>query len=504
MATETLTHQHIDPIEDPAATLTPLTPSTTVYDLIAAGMKRDVLMDDLLSAIAHATGMAARDLMRHAAYIGRHFTLSRSGETEMLALDVLEKHFGYGLLLKVGDDRALYAFQGTHWAELPDHRLRQLMTPICLQRPMVYGGPGTVTGAINLIKDLAPAAEDFLLATPMPVINTLSCEVWIGGGGQAEMRIHRPETGMRFVLPVAYDPTATSPIFDKALAEIFSKAEEPDELTRHVFELMGYAIQPVRDIPVIGFLWGGGANGKSLLLGILKAIAGRHQVFAGTLGSMMRDRFMLPNLAGKLMFVEDDAKDGVELDDGLLKMVAENKIIDSRRVRATHSMSFLSMVMPFIAINGAPKLADTSDGMRRRLHVIPFQRQFTKEEIDPGLGGKIVQTELSGVLNHLVAGISRLRARGHFDPSKDAEIAKEAFLAASNSLLDFIQDRCIQVAGERVGLKDFHSAYVTWMKQTGQPPEVTHRTLKPKLVAMGFQVRKSGAMVIENLALKDG
>lgn len=487
-----------------AAGMTPQTPSPDIYALIAAALRQPAFPDGLVDIVSKSTGLAEGDLENHVAGIAKHFRLMRSTEAEALALDVLERIYAYGRLLRTGDDGTLYVFSGTHWGELPEQRLRQVMTTLCLERPMTYGAANRSVGAaLRLIRDLAPPAGDLLMAPLKPVVNTRTAEVWIGADGAVERRIHRPETGMRYVLPVDFDPDAVSPVFDATLAEILSRSEGSEELERHLLELLGYAIQPVRDLPVIAFFWGGGANGKSLLLSVLRAIVGREQVLAATLTSLMRDRFMVPNLAGKLLFVEDDAKDNVELNDGLLKQIAENKIIDSRRVRSTHGMSFMSMVLPLIAINGAPKLQDTSDGMRRRLQIIPFDRQFKAAEIKPDLGRIITDSELPGVLNRLIEGLARLRARGRFEAPEAAERAKEAFLAASNPLLEFVQERCQSTPGKRTALRDVYQAYVIWMKQTGQTPDVTMRSLRPKLVAMGYNVHKSSNIMVEDLTLRD-
>lgn len=492
-----------DDIMAAAENMDSTTLSIDIYNLIASALRLPQPPEALPAALVAATGLTKAQVEIACRHIAQHLTYSRTTEIERLALDALERHYGFGLLTKVAGDGTLYTYQRTHWAEAPVQGLRKKLTTMALQRPMVYGAAKSSVGpAIQLIKDIAPPADDFMLSIPRPVVNTRNKEIWILEGGKQEVRIHRPESGLRYVLPVNFNADATSPIFDEALEGILSKAEEPQELQRHLFELMGYAVQGVRDIPVIGFFCGAGANGKSLLLGVLKAIAGRQQVLAGTLGSVTRDRFMLPDLAGKLLFVEDDAKDDVELEDGLLKMVSENKIINSRRVRASHGMAFCSMVMPLISTNNAPRLRDTSDGMRRRLHVIPFDRQFTRQEIDPDLGRKI-DGELSGVLNHLLDGLSRLRERGCFDPPKDCERAKEAFLAAANPLMGFLEERCIPSAGARIGLRDLYQAYTTWLKQGGQRPDLTLRSFKPKLQAMGIQVIKSSSMVVMDIALRE-
>lgn len=488
-----------------ASLLTRDTPSCVVYRMVATGLAMPEPPPDLLGVLCDHTGLPMARLRSVEAHILRHVTFKRSSPAAALALDILAQHYEFGLHLGVNPDRSLMEFVGTHWTSISDHDLRAAMTPMVLRRPDTYGGSASIVDqAVKLVKDLAPCSSAIMTATPPPVINTENCELWIGPKGEVSRKIHRPETGMRYVCPVSYDPEAKSPLFDQFVEDILSPLTEPEKVAAHLLELMGYAIQGLRDIPVILFLWGAGANGKSTLISLLEAVIGRGQIWSGSLGALSADRFVLANLENKLLFVEDDGEEGENLKSGLLKKISENKAIDTRRVRSTHGTSFNSMLMPIVATNGVPQLEDTSHGMTRRLHVIPFNRKFKPEEIKPGLAQQIIAAELSGVLNAFVAGLSRLRERGRFDPPKACLDARDGFLSAANPLRAFLDEKCIAAPGQRVKITELYLAFAHWIRGQGQRPPFPARNLKPRLESIGYVVRKSSVMVVEDLAFKPG
>jgi putative DNA primase/helicase len=70
-------------------------------------------------------------------------------------------------------------------------------------------------------------------ALPPPVINCANAEVWISPDGTVDLRPHRPESHLRHCLDVTYDPEATCPTYDRAVREIFAKADNPKAMVRH-------------------------------------------------------------------------------------------------------------------------------------------------------------------------------------------------------------------------------------------------------------------------------
>jgi len=488
-------------IKSHISSLTPQSPSTEIYDLIAKAIRSGVELEKIFTQIQERTGVDVEDLRFAGRVIRRNADYPVTSEAVALTIDARTQLFGHGMLLRRTADGRLWRFFETHWNPVDPGDLRPALTNMALEYPARYGGHRNIAAAVTLLRDLAPV-DDQLVALPAQVINVSNCELRIGESGELERHLHRPESRLTRVLPVKYDANASCPELYGMLGGMFERTSEPSEMVRHIVELLGYAIQPVRNIPTIVILWGGGSNGKTKILEILQKLLGPKQVYSGTLGHISADRFTLPNLEGKLLFVEDDASSSVRLDDGLLKKLCENKLIDTRRVASRSGMSFYSTILPIIAGNNVPEINDTSEGMRRRLQVIIFERSFGLGERDDELANRIVANELPGVLNLVLAGLVRLRKRGDFAPPQRCLQARDELLIAANPLLSFLDDACERRHGVRIGIRDLYCTFCEWMRAQRRAPPFGEQGLSPRLQGLGFRVHKNDQMVVEGLCLK--
>ena len=274
-------------------------------------------------------------------------------------------------------------------------------------------------------------------------------------------------------------------------------------MVRHWHELVGYGIQPRRDIPCFWLLIGHGANGKSKLLETTQRLVGPAAVYNGPVAKFQRDRFNLASLAGKLLFIDDDMAVDTQLDDGLLKSISEAKDLTTRHAFGRHSFKFRCLALPVMAGNHYPATSDSSHGLRRRAMVIPFDRKFGPEEADSGLFPKIWETELPGILNRALEGLARLRKRGDFKLPVDCAGAWHEFLAHSHPLIAFIEDGCERVESGHVLLSEFRDAMATWSTAQGIKKPVPFKKLKRQLEGLGFEVKNvNGYARVNGLKLK--
>ena len=472
------------------------TPNHQIHDLIkqavtdasGAGM-----LHALCGKIAQRTGVTEAALTGLALMIGRNLRLKPSDAPSLLARQFLTSVFADGAHLVTTARGEMYGYDGSMWRALPPLELERLLLELVLMGSHPFNRDfrhPMARAVMRMIKTLqtGPAPWD-LGPGPNCVINTLSGELWIEDGGGVQMRPHRPSSGLRAIAPIHYDPDAACPRFDQAMVEIFSKSSDPSEMVRHVLEVMGYAIQPRRDFAAIVCLVGGGANGKTSLLSLLQTLVGADQVYAGS-GGALNDRFTLPNLAGRLLYVDDDLSEGARLNDGLLKQMSEDKLMTARRAHASGSVTFRASALPILAMNGAPKINDSSYGLLRRLLVIPFDRRFEAHDQDPGLVEHIRRHELPGVLNRCLEGLQRLRARGRFDEPTDCLLAKAEWIETANPLLGFLADACRAAPGRRVSLGDLHAAMAAWCRVERQPMRLTRKALARQLRSAGYKVEK--------------
>lgn len=460
-----------------------------------AGLSADGLLAALMVENAERCMPPLDDgeVARIAASVGRYpiGTAVTGDEAEGIMQAVLTQRYAGGQHLLRPSDGQFWAYDGSRWAPLGAKVLSGVVLETIRAMPG-RRGQGTASlmqQVMRLIEASVAAAGDPLRfsAPPLPVINCRNGELWIDARGAVELRPHRPESFLRHLLDVTYDPLATCPRFDAAVLGIFDKASEPAALAAFWEELMGYAIQPDRRIPLVVLGWGTGNNGKTRLLETLIRLIGLELVVAMPIGELDKSRFTTGNLLGKLALIDDDVRAGTRLPDGQLKRLSEEKTMTGEH-KFGAPFTFTVRTAIFMLFNNPPSLADLSHGMQRRLVVVPFDRAFTPGETDRALFPTIWAEELPGVLNRYLAGLQRVIARGWaFAPPKAADAAKERLLQAANPVPAFI-DECCERSGSTY-VQPLYEAYKQWADRAGV-------TITPQRLA--FQ------RTLENLGFKPG
>jgi len=424
-----------------------------------------------------------------------------------LSSRVIEKHFAQGEYIRVTGGGGFEAYQKTHWTDLPELKLRHHIMQEIKASGIIDSGniPATVSKSVQCIRDVLSGKFPADASTPPAnIINTQTGEIHLKKDGSFELRPHSPESNLLSCLQFAYDPEATCPKFESALNDILSNAEDPQGLKRHLLEMIGYALQPFRDIACFVVFTGTGANGKTSLLKTLEHLVPKETVLSQSVKRFMSDNFAEASLKGKLLLIDDDIAERLLLDDALIKRISESKQVTARGAYRKDKETFTSNVLPILAGNSLPRTNDVSNGMLRRAHIFPFDREFTKAEQNPKLFQDIWEHELPGILNLALAGLARLRARGKFELPIDSENALREFIIQANPLISFIESECAFDGEARTTGKLFRAAYKAWGKEQGiGNVDASDHTLKRKLEGMGLKVgRTKGITMIHGLGLK--
>lgn len=300
------------------------------------------------------------------------------------------------------------------------------------------------------------------------VVNCRNGEIWFNHDGEFELRQHRPESLLTSQLAVEYTPGATCPTWDQALQRVFADSLDPDEQIRHFHEVMGYLIQPTREIATWVLLKGPGGNGKSFLMSIIAYLLGDTCLLKGVADLAKRDNHFEHSLFGKLLFLDDDYAKGTLLPDDWLKKLSEAKPVTANpKFGGTYTM--ISRAIITILSNSWPHTKDLSEGMRRRAVVFEMPRSLPASERDPRHKETILRNELPGVLNLLLAGWQRVIRRGYaFDTPGECEDAKQTWLKTSNPVARFVDEMTDRVSGAETPAPEMFDAYRNWMVMSGE------------------------------------
>lgn len=267
-------------------------------------------------------------------------------------------------------------------------------------------------------------------------------------------------------IDVTYDPSAYCADLDKMLTRVFCADQE----VRLLFEeLIGAILLKHSRYQKAFLFYGGGSNGKSTILDLIKTFLGRRNYAAIAL-EKVTDRFNTAELENKLANIGDDVDNTTLKDTGTLKkLFSGNAIMVERKGERPY------MIEPYAthiySCNAIPRSFDKSEGFYRRWLLIPFNARFSAddEDYDPMIADKIQTPEaLSYLLNLGIRGAQRLIKRGKFTEPQAVIEALEAYKADNSTTLSFIDDTELTLDYVLDNPRDkIYSEFCDWCKQSG-------------------------------------
>lgn len=299
-----------------------------------------------------------------------------------------------------------------------------------------------------------------------------------------ELHPHRREDLITKISPVAYDPDATAPRWERFELDIFAGDEE---LIHYMRRCVGYALTAVDSVQEINILFGDGSNGKNLYLDTIRWIMGNYAKEADNnlLVVTANDQHPtgLADLAGMRFVTASETEDGCRFAEALVKQITGNAIIKARRMREDF-FEFKRTFKIFLATNYKPKIKGRDSGIWRRIRLIPFAVKFVKPEdeaktpIKPPLFlpiqkdlDKRLMDEAQGILALMVRGCLEWRRIG-MSPPKAVIAATEQYKAEGDLVQAFIDECCESFLDRphvhvRTRTDALYLAYTQWCKSSG-------------------------------------
>ncbi|MBF0542101.1 MAG: bifunctional DNA primase/polymerase, partial [Nitrospirae bacterium] len=239
-------------------------------------------------------------------------------------------------------------------------------------------------------------------------------------------------------IPVTYDPVATCLQIEK-----FFSSSLPVDCINIAYELFGYSMIPDTSCEKAFMLTGSGANGKSVLLNLFKTFLSKDNVSNIPLQELSENKFKRAELVGKLANVFADL-DGRTLEStNYLKTIVSGDPIDAEK-KNKDPFSFHPYARLIFSANDIPLSREQNLAYYRRWSIIPFSNTFTGDKADRNLISKLINpTELSGLLNKALEGLSRLYGNNKiFSESEAVKKAMESYQKSNDPVSAFISDRC--------------------------------------------------------------
>lgn len=270
----------------------------------------------------------------------------------------------------------------------------------------------------------------------------------------------RPSHMITKLAGARYEPEATAPEFEKFVGEVL-----PDpEVRRYVQQVLGSALYGrVREHRLVVFI-GTGRNGKSTLLDVVSAAFGEYATALP--GQVLVERYgdahptELMGLRGARLATSVETKAGQRWNVPLLKMLTGGDPITARWMRADFE-TWIPSHQLVIASNHRPTVSPGESAYWARYREVPFTQRFEGARADHGLKDRIIDHELPGVLNWLIAGWQDYHGHGLVEPASVTEASLDA-AATSSSFAVFLREGFDE--GGDVTVRDLYDAWRGYKK----------------------------------------
>lgn len=291
-------------------------------------------------------------------------------------------------------------------------------------------------------------------------------------------------------IPVEYNEKSSCPNINEFLNEVVSIQD-----IQVLQEFVGYCLYKRYPIHKIFMLVGGGANGKSTFINLLKTFLGQGNCCAIPLQQLEGNRFAVSNLFGKLTNMFADLSSRALKDTSYLKMLTGEDLIPAER-KFKDPIFFSNYAKMIFSCNQIPRSPDDSDAFFRRWIIINFPNQFIGDKADKNKIQKLTSTEeLSGFLNFALEGLIRLLNKGDFSHSKGISEVKEQYIRQSDSVGSFIMD-LIEISPDNfIQKKELYTIYCDYCRDQNYPivPENTfHKQLQSAIRVEDYRPKIDG------------
>ncbi len=265
-------------------------------------------------------------------------------------------------------------------------------------------------------------------------------------------------------IPVEYDPNAKMPVIDKFLLEVIGEKQIPA-----FQEALGHALYRRMLFNKATLLVGSGANGKTKLLALIKALLGKDNVSALTLQDMCQNRFSLAVLYGKLANICGDLPSKKLEHTGGFKLGTGDDTIHAE-IKNKMPFPFVNTAKIFFGCNVIPPISEAEDchAFFRRWIILECSNIFEGKKADKHILEKLTTpAELSGFLNFALEGLKRLLENGDFSVNETVEQMRKQYIKRSDSVKAFIEEN-VEVTNEYsdwIEIGELYKAFVRYCKK---------------------------------------
>ncbi len=240
-------------------------------------------------------------------------------------------------------------------------------------------------------------------------------------------------------------------------------------LQEYLQRMAGYCLTGATSAHALFFLYGTGANGKSVFVNTLASILGDYATSApmDTFMDARGDRHPtdLAGLRGARFVASVETEQGRRWNESKVKAITGGDKVSARFMRQDFFEYFPQFKL-LIAGNHKPSIRNVDEAMKRRLHLIPFTVTIPPERRDGKLTEKLF-AERDGILAWAVEGCLAWQREGLLPPDCVVS-ATEEYFEAEDALGQWMDESCDLTPEAKVASSDLYANWREWAERAGE------------------------------------
>jgi putative DNA primase/helicase len=241
------------------------------------------------------------------------------------------------------------------------------------------------------------------------------------------------------------------------------------DLQAYLQRMVGYCLTGVTSAHALFFLYGTGANGKSVFANVVSTILSDYATTASmdTFVETRGDRHPtdLAGLRGARFVTAIETEQGRRLNESKVKAITGGDKISARFMRQDF-FEFFPQFKPVIVGNHKPAIRNIDEAMKRRMHMIPFTVTIPPERRDGRLTEKLL-AERDGILAWAVAGCLAWQREG-LNPPACVQDATQEYFESEDALGRWLDERCVRTANAKSLTSELFTDWKQWAEAAGE------------------------------------
>jgi putative DNA primase/helicase len=258
------------------------------------------------------------------------------------------------------------------------------------------------------------------------------------------------------------------------------------ELQDFIQRMCGYALTGLTREHALFFLYGTGANGKSVFLNTIAGVMGDYSktapIEAFIASKSEHHPTDLAGLRGARLVTAVETEDGRCWAEAKVKAITGGDSIAARFMRQDF-FEYKPQFKLIIVGNHKPRLRSVEEAMRRRFHLLPFTTTIPASERDIELTEKL-RPEWGGILGWMIEGCNAWYAKGLTPPPIVVE-ATASYFTSEDIFAQWLADCCTKDGSSWSPTKQLFESCRRWCDQNQEVP-CTPRKFSEALESKGI------------------